>query len=135
MNEKIVSYLKKYLASFAIMGVVTSTVLILKGYSAELDRVTRLHYLADSFTIPSVIIVMVGLLVWVSTEGTFDMLSYGLGRGLKTLIPGSTQNHETFYDYKKRKVAKRISGYSFLFISGGIYFIPALIFIILYLCA
>lgn len=135
MNEKLIPYLKKYLISFAVMGLMTGFVLFIRDYSAKLDAMTRYYHLADAFTIPSVVMVMVGVMVWLASEGTFDMISYGLKRGLKTLIPFSKQEHETFYDYKKRKVENRIKGYSFLFISGGVYFIPAVIFFILYYCA
>ena len=134
MNEKLLSYLKKYLAAFGAMGLVTGLILTLRELSKATDVAERYRILADSFTTPSIIIVMVGLLVWVAGEGTFDMISYGLGRGINSIIPFRQQKDETFYDYKMRKKDKRIKGYSFLFISGGIYFIPALIFNILYCC-
>ena len=114
------------------MGMVTTFVLILRGISEAPNAAEKYRILADAFTIPSIIILMVGVLIWVAGEGTFDMISYGLGRGINSIIPLRQQKDETFYDYKMRKKDKRIKGYSFLFISGGIYFIPALIFNIIY---
>lgn len=131
MNEKILSYIKKYLISFVIMGISTLFILNLRGVFA--DNVTDIfRHLADSFTIPGVIMLMVGVMVWISTTGSFDMLNYGLLKAKNSLIPSTQYTHETFYDYKSRKDGKRIKNYSFLFISGGIYMIPALVFNILY---
>ncbi len=133
MNEKLLSYLKKYLTSFVILGVSTGIILAIRGYSAADEASVRYLNLADSFTIPAVIMVMVGILVWISTQGFFDMINYGISRGIASIIPRQVTD-ETFYDYKSRKDKKRLKGYSFLFISGGIYFIPAIVFNILYYC-
>lgn len=134
MREKILSYLKKYLVAFAAMGLVTGLILYVRDISSAETISLRYRILADAFTTPSIVILMVGLLVWVAGEGTFDMISYGLGRGLNSLLPFRQQTDETFYDYKKRKMENRKKGYAFLFISGGVYFIPALIFNILFYC-
>lgn len=135
MNEKIVSYLKKYIISFVILGVSTWFILALREFSQADAATVRYLNLADAFTIPGVIMLMAGVLVWVSTTGNFDMLTYGLLRAKEAFIPSPTAKDEKFYDYKMRKEKKRIKGYSFLFISGGIYMIPAIIFNILYYTA
>lgn len=133
VSEKIIFYLKRYVPSFAIMGIFTWLILLLRKYSAASTPDVRYLNLADAFTIPAVIMLMVGVMVWISTQGMFDILTYGLGRGLGSLVPFlRLEKDERFYDYKQRKQNKRIKGYSFLFISGGIYFIPALVFNILY---
>ena len=75
---------------------------------------------------------MVGILIWVAGKGNFDMLGYGLKRGLKSLIPIGQRYDEKFYDYKVRRESKRIKDYGFLFICSGVYLIPAIIFTILY---
>lgn len=132
MNEKLISYLKKYIISFALMGIVTLFVLWIREHSQVTDLATIYLNLADAFTIPGVIMLMVGLLAWVSTQGGFDMISYGVKRGITSIIPGIGKSDERFYDYKTRMEQKRIKGYSFLFISGGIYLIPAIVFNVLY---
>lgn len=133
INEKIIEYLKKYILSFAIMGMFTGVVLWLRDHSSADEPLVRYLNLADAFFIPGVIMLMVGVLVWLSTTGTFDMLSYGINRAKDSFIPSvSRAKEETFYDYKMRKDAKRAKGYSFLFISGGVYLIPSVVFLILY---
>lgn len=134
MNEKIVSLIKKYVGAFAVMGVGTAVVLILREHSAQLDKAQKYLNLADAFTIPSVVMLMLGVLVWISTTGSFDALGYAFNRAKEAFIP-TIYKHEQFYDYKVRKDKKRKKGYGFMFISGGIYIIPAIIFNILYACA
>ena len=134
MNEKIGVLIKKYVIAFAAMGVCTAAVLLSRKQSVSFDGAQKYIHLADAFTIPAVIMLMLGVLVWISTTGSFDMLGYGLKRGKEAFFP-SSYTHEQFYDYKVRKSKKRMKGYSFMFISGGIYFVPAVIFNILYACA
>lgn len=107
-------------------------VLWLREQSSVTDMATKYLNLADAFTIPAVVMLMVGGLAWVSSQGGFDMISYGIKRGMTSIIPTISQKDERFYDYKVRMDKKRISGYSFMFISGGVYFIPAIVFNILY---
>ncbi len=133
MNEKIVTLIKKYVGAFLVMGSFTVAVLLLRDHFSTQDVAQRYLNIADAFTIPSVLMLMIGLLLWVSSSGGFDMLGYGLKRAKDAFIP-SKYTHEQYYDYKMRKNKKRVKGYSFMFISGGIYFVPAIIFNILYAC-
>ena len=135
MDEKLISTIKKYAIAFVVMGIFTLGVLWLRGYGADTVAQEKFLDLADAFSIPGVVMIMSGLLVWVASQGGFDMISYGLLRAKDSLIPGSKHNGEQFYDYKVRQDKKRPKGYSFMFISGGIYLIPAIIFNILYYTA
>ena len=132
MREKIISWAKKYIIAFTVLGVSTWSILWLRDHSGQTEMTVRYLNLADAFTIPSVIIIMVGVLVWMSTTGFFDMLNYGISRAANTFIPFKQYEDVKFYDYKMKKAEKRIRGYSFLFISGAVYFVPAIIFMILY---
>jgi hypothetical protein len=133
VDEKIVSIIKKYLISFIVMGLITVGVLLLREhFTTDISDEIKFLNLADAFSIPAVVMIMAGLLVWVTSQGGFDMISYGLLRAKDSLIPGSKHSGEQFYDYKMRQDKKRPKGYSFMFISGGIYLIPAIIFNILY---
>lgn len=97
------------------------------------ERVEQYLILCDAFTVPGVILVMVGCLVWASTQGALDGLSYAMQYAIYSLIPGKRlEADETFGDYLERKRSKRAKGYSFLFISGAVTIIIALIFMGLY---
>ena len=132
MDEKLISTIKKYGIAFAVMVIITIGVLSIREFGAAGSMQEKYLDLADAFTIPGVVMIMSGLLVWVTSQGGFDMISYGILRAKDSLIPGSKHSGEQFYDYKVRQDKKRPKGYSFMFISGGIYLIPAIIFNILY---
>ncbi len=133
MDKKLISNIKKYFGAFFVMIAMTVGVLLIREhFTADITAEIKYLNLADAFSIPAVVMIMAGLLVWVTSQGGFDMISYGILRAKDSLIPGSRHSGEQFYDYKMRKEKKRIKGYSFMFISGGIYLIPAIIFNILY---
>ena len=132
MKENIISYVKKYVGAFGLMGAATFFILYIREHSAELAKDVFYLNLADAFTIPAVVVLMIGVLIWISTTGSFDMFSYGLSRAAKMFIPFKKYDDEKFYDYKMRMKEKRAKGYSFLFIAGGVYLVPAIVFNILY---
>ena len=49
----------------------------------------------------------VGALLVLFEIGELDSLCYIFTRGLSLLVPSFRHNRETFYDYKKRRLAKR----------------------------
>lgn len=133
MKEKIISIVKKYGITFVVMGLFTWGILSNYGYSADTSLVDKYRYWADAFFVPGIIVLLFGVLIWVSTTGFFDAISYGIGVGLKALLPFMRRDdYEKYYDYKVRKDEKRIKGYSFLLISGAIYVFVGAIFTILF---
>lgn len=135
VNEKLLSYIKKYGITLSILGASSLLILFLREYSAADEAAKRFLNLADAFTIPGVIMLMVGIMAWVSTTGTFDIFTYAFSRAKNSFFPSPNFKDERFYDFKVKREKKRIKGYSFLFISGGIYMIPAVVFNILYYTA
>ena len=128
-NGKILNRIKKYGITFAVMVVITIGVIISRGYSFDSPAFERYRILADAFTIPAMLSILVGTLIWVSTTGFFDFVSYSITVGFRTHLPFSRQEKaERYYDYKVRKNQKRFSGYGFLLISGAIYLVIAIIF-------
>ncbi len=128
---------KKKLLKYGITTAVAAGVAVLIMYSGGLfetaDTLTRYKLLADAFTIPGVILLCIGALVWVSTDGMFDGFTYAAKR-LGSLIPFYSKNykHERYYDYVMRKRGKRIGGYGFIPIVGAAFTAIAVVFIVLY---
>ena len=67
MNEKIIALIKKYVSAFFILGAATGIILLLRNFSPADDAAVRYLNLADAFTIPAVIMLMIGLLIWISS--------------------------------------------------------------------
>ena len=125
---------KKLFAKYGICSIagiaVLMFILINRGFFEATDPTLKVLYLADAFTIPGVLMLMVGVLMWLSTKGLFDILSYSLGRLGRSLIPFSKTTDEKFYDYRERKSANRIKEYSFIFIVGCVFLLVAIAFTI-----
>ena len=85
-----------------------------------LTTADRLRTLCDGFTIPGILCLCVGTLVWVSKEGFFDGLGYCVSVTRNALFFGCRQRVETYYDYVQRHRENRKTDFGFLFVWGGI---------------
>ena len=96
-----------------------------------LKPVELYQMICDAFTVPGMIIPLMGCMVWLSNEGALDGVSYAVSFAIRMLIPGMG-GHERYGDYLERKRANRVKGYGFLFIVGGVFLAVALTFLALY---
>ena len=95
--------------------------------------VDRYLILCDAFTIPGLMLLLVGCLIWVSNMGALDGIAYAINFCVRSLNPGARHGmDEKFGDYVARKREKRLKGYGFLFISGGVTMAVAIVFMILF---
>ena len=132
MNNNIRNIIIKYAVALGIGAGFVFTFMWLNDYSLVTEQIEKYRLLTDAFSIPGVIFIMVGCLVFVSTDGFFDMITFGLSKAKNMLIPFSKKSDETFYDYKQRKAKNRLTGYSFLFFTGLVFLMVAGIFLILF---
>ena len=127
----------KYVITTALGGVISVIALMARGFF-ELESIAeRYRALADAFTIPGVVLLMVGIILLISKDGFFDIVTYGLGRLGRALIPFSKKTDEQFYDYKVRKAEARASssGYGFVFIVGAVFMAVGILFTVLFFTA
>ena len=93
----------------------------------------RYRLLCDAFTIPGLLMILSGALLWVSNEGAFRGVSYCVRLAVFALIPGKRKDgYENYGDYVERKGQKKVHGYAFLFWNGLATMTVALIFFVLY---
>jgi hypothetical protein len=106
----------------------------LRGFDSAPSLQEQYRILADSFSIPGLLLVLFTALIWVSSEGAFDGLGYAFSRVGSMFIPFHKKSleHKTYYDYKMEKKDKRAHGYSFLFFVGLFYLAVSIVFIILF---
>lgn len=131
MNRDLKNRLRKYILTFFFGGLLAYAYIALRDFSGE-PLLEKYRMLCDAFTIPGLLMLMVGLLLLISNEGMFDGLLYALSYAVKTLIPLWGRDHERYYDYVERKREKRVHGYGFLFVSGAVFMVIALVFLILF---
>ena len=93
----------------------------------------KLVMLCDAFTIPGMLLILAGAMVWVANMGALDGLSYAVAWAFRSLIPGGRASRdETYADYVERKRENKVRGYGFLFIAGGITMAVAIAFLVAY---
>lgn len=91
--------------------------------------------LADAATIPGLLFVMFGALIWAASLGAMDGLSYVLSHAFRALIPcARTEKEETYAEHleKRREKYGKSRGYGFLFLTGVVFLVVAIVFIALF---
>lgn len=96
------------------------------------DTPTLYLWICDSFTVPGVVIIMMGCLVSLSNEGAFNGIGYCLSTAGRMLNPVTRGDLERYGDYLERKGSKKVKGYGFLYIVGGVFLAVAIVFMLLY---
>lgn len=90
--------------------------------------------LSNAFLFPAVLLGGIGALSWIASQGTFDMLRYGVSMAITGLLH-PRRKFETFYDYKMQKAEKQNGWLVCEFVVGliclaccllciGLYFFP-----------
>ena len=125
------STIVKYIVTISIGGVIGAIALWARNFSSLTSLAEKYAALEAATTIPGVVLLMLGVLVLISKDGFFDMITYSVGKFAKSLVPFSHKTDESYYDYKVRKSEKRLSGFSCLFVVGGIFTAAGIIFAIL----
>ena len=129
----VVKAIIKYAAAGAVAAVVVVLMLWGRGYFGMTAWQERCKLLCDAFTVAGLLLILFSTLVWVSTRGAFLGIGYALGWLVHTLLPFRQKKHETYREYRDRKLEKGgVHGYSFLFFTGLAYFAVALILLIVY---
>jgi hypothetical protein len=128
--------LKRRLAKYgfcALFVAVMAAAYLLPRDFAGADGKEKCMLLCDAITVPGVLLICAWALVWVSSLGALDGLSYGLRLAFRALIPGKRlQREENYRDYVRRRQTARLKSYGFLLISGAVTMALSLVFLGLY---
>ena len=92
--------------------------------------------LCDGFFVASVMVLGFGILMHARNKGIFDMMEYSVSSVFRLKFPGfsigrAREDEEDFIAFRDRKAEARRSASGFL-ISGAIYLVLSVIFLILY---
>ena len=136
MTEKEQASWKPYAITFAVGALMTLGVLSIdKAFSAQLPPLDRVRFLSDAFFVPGALIFCVGMMIFVSSKGSFDGLAYSLQflkRELLRFLPSMRDKVETFADYKARKAEKK-TPYRYLLVVGAVYLLFGFLFTMIFL--
>lgn len=134
MSSKLKGILLKYGITALIGALMVYTVLQTYGYADAATQVDKVLILSNAFTIPGVILIMVGFLVIASNEGAFNGISYAMSYAVKMLVPGAAgaSKQERYGDYVMRKREKGKAKTGFIFLVGLVYLVIAIVFTVLF---
>ena len=103
------------------------------GFFETADPAERYRLLCDGFFVPGALLVCAGALIFASNHGAFYGISYSARYVARMFVPSSGKRDESYGDYVRRKSEKgNITGYGFLFVTGGAFLAVALIFLVLF---
>lgn len=126
MSDRAKANLLKYGISTAVVVFLAGTYIGSRNFMA-MTRMEQYRTICDAFTIPGLLLILIGCMVWIGNEGGLDMLSYAVSKAVGLFVPGVSEKGEKYYDYVQRKRENRLTGYGFLFIVGGIAMVIALV--------
>lgn len=121
----------KYGGAAAFVGSVAWLYVGLRDFAGATPA-ERYRMLSDAFTVPGVLLLMLGCLIWISNLGALDGISYAIGAAVRSFVPGGRHGEEAYGDYTRRKRENKIKGYGFLFLSGGVTMAIAVVFTALF---
>lgn len=121
-----------YVITVGVVAVLTLLCgLLFEGYTSG-DAKTLVGAWSNCFSAPGIVCLGVGLLIWCSNEGAFDMLGYGV-RSLFRLFRKDVKDRKygDFYGYQQARRSRK-KPYLFLVVVGGGYLLVGIILIIIY---
>ncbi len=124
-------HLKKYLITLFAGLAAAAMIAYSKDIFAQSASQTVFHILSDSFFVVGVVITGIGLLVFSSNEGTFDMLAYGMRSFFDMFRKTSIKRYESFYDYRQERAEKKLS-FGFMLLCGVFFLLVAAVMYLLY---
>ncbi len=131
MNPKLAKGLK-YLFGFLAGGLIVALCMLNFDFKGA-SQADIICCWSDAFSSAGVMMILAGLLVWVSNEGAFNGIGYALSIAWKSLVPGGRgKRMETYADYLDRKEQKRITGFGFILIVGAVYLAIGLVFMVIF---
>lgn len=114
-----------------VLGLGVVALYIFSRRTEDMDLVQWYRVLCDGFTIPGLMMILVGLLFWLGNLGAFYAFGYLFRYVIKAFAPGAIKIGR-YLDYVEEQREKQLKGFGFLFVAGGILMTVAIVFLALF---
>lgn len=111
---------KKFWVSFIVCSICTFLLAWSRGIFAQTALIHVFHILSDSFLVVGILAACIALMLFVSNEGTFDIVVYGLRTFWSFFRKDMSRKYDTFYDYRSARQEKKVP-FLFLLACGGFF--------------
>lgn len=117
----------------AVIGMIIAVIIICcKQIWAQAGTQSVMQILSDAFFVPGVCLAGVGLLIFASNGGAFDMLAYATLMFFNLFRKDvNKRKYKDFYEYRQAKKDKK-RNMAFMLIVGVVFIAIAVIFLIIY---
>lgn len=123
--------LRKYLITMLIGLAAVAWILWSKDIYSQTEAVTIFHILCDAFFAVGVVILCIGLLIFSTNEGTFDIIVYGVSTFFGMFKKNHVRKYDTFYDYRVSRADKKVK-FGYLLICGLILLAVSMVMYLMY---
>ena len=103
MKQETKSLLIKYIVCFCVASLITFIVFCIKGFFTESTAV-NIQILSDGFSIAGLILTLFAGMMYVSGEGALIGIGFVMRNVLLAFIPMGRKLHETYKQYRERKL-------------------------------
>ena len=121
----------KYLIILGVGLLLALSIALSNDIFSQSELPVILQILADSFTLPAAVFLGMGGLVFVSNEGGFDALSYGITSFADMFRKEKKNIYKSFYDYRESRADKK-HGFGALLVCGIIFAVLTAIVLLIY---
>jgi hypothetical protein len=128
---------RRYTGSVLFAAVTFFLMMLGRGGFEAGTRAEFYHLLCDALFVPGILLLCAWLLVFVASDGVFDMLHFGIQKAVRIVLKKEKRDlyPKTFYEYRTMKAAGKKGSTAFLWLPGACLVLGATIALILYMNA
>ena len=132
MNQEKKSLLIRYLVCFGVAIAITVAVFAICGFFTD-DPGVNMQILSDGFSISGMLFLLFAGIMYVSSEGALLGISFILRNVALAFIPMGRKHHETYKQYRERKLGSVSRGADrCILITGLVFFAIGMVFTVIW---
>ena len=132
MNEAKKELIIKYAICFIVASLITVAVFWSSGFFTDNIGV-NIQVLSDGFSVSGILLILFAGLMFVSGEGALLGIGFVMKSVLMWFVPMGRMHHETYAQYRERKIGKtKKRGDNCIFVTGLIFLAIGIIFNIIW---
>ena len=122
MEQEKKSALIKYLICVGVASLIAFAVIWIKGFFTD-SAAVNLQILSDAFFVSGILLTLFAALMYISGEGALLGVSYVARYVVLTFIPMGRAQHETYAQYRERKLGTKKKGVDHCILVVGLVFL------------
>ena len=132
MKQENKALIIKYTVCFCVASLITLFVFWNRGFFTE-DVGVNIQILSDGFFVPGILFLFLAGMMFISGEGGLLGIGFVMRNVILTFIPMGRKHHETYAQYRERKLGerKKMSDHALL-VTGLVFALTGLVFTVIW---